>query len=54
MTSPANDVTVWINDVKGDSVPVRLKSSGTGYIGPQGEVYNNLPAIETLEYRYGR
>ena len=44
---------VWITNSNGSQVPVRLARSGPAYIGPRGEIYNQLPSQAQLRPVYG-
>ncbi|MDD5747232.1 MAG: hypothetical protein PHO30_08225 [Candidatus Omnitrophica bacterium] len=46
-------VTVNIPDTKGGYTPVKLKKTANGYIGPQGEYYEQNPTVEQLKVLYG-
>ena len=46
-------VTVWITNSNGSQTSVRLRKSGPGYIGPQGEWYHRMPGNEQLRVVYG-
>lgn len=53
--SKADDAfTINIPSAKGGYVPVTLKKSGTGFIGPQGEYYPEFPKVELLKVMYGK
>ena len=46
--------TINIPSAKGGYVPVTLKKSGSGFIGPQGEYYPEFPKVELLKAMYGK
>jgi hypothetical protein len=46
-------VTVWITNSNGSTIPVKLRKSGPGYIGPRGEHYAQMPSNEDLAKVYG-
>jgi hypothetical protein len=46
-------VTVWITNSNGSTIPVKLRKSGPGYIGPRGEHYAQMPTPENLAKVYG-
>ena len=46
--------TVNIPDSKGGYTPVTIKKSGDGYIGPQGEYYQEFPKVEQLKTTYAK
>ncbi len=48
-----NSTIVWITNSNGSQVPVRLAKSGPAYIGPRGEIYNQLPTQDQLRPVYG-
>ena len=48
-----NAVTVNVTNSNGSVIPVRLARQGTGYLGPRGEYYNELPTQEQLRPVYG-
>jgi hypothetical protein len=48
-----NVVTVWITNSNGSRTPVRLRRQGPSYVGPNGEVYNNMPTEDELRPIYG-
>ena len=43
-----NTVTVWITNSNGSKTQVRLRRSGSGFIGPNNEYYDNMPTNEQL------
>ena len=53
MKQEMNIVTVNITNSNGSISTVRLTKSGTGYVGPRGEFYNNLPTEAELKPVYG-
>ncbi len=46
-------VVVEIHNDNGSITPVKLKKEGSGYIGPKGERYEELPTEEQLKPIYG-
>ena len=46
--------TINIPNDKGGYTAVRLKKSGNGYIGPQGEFYSEFPKVSQLKVIYGK
>jgi hypothetical protein len=38
----------------GNYTPVTLKRSGNGFLGPQGEYYDQFPSVEQLRLMYGK
>lgn len=48
-----NTVTVNITNSNGSITPVKLRKQGTGYVGPKGEFYSELPTAEQLKPIYG-
>jgi len=48
-----NSTIVWISNSNGSQVPVRLAKNGPAYIGPRGELYNQLPTQDQLRPVYG-
>ena len=48
-----NSTVVWITNSNGSQVPVRLAKNGPAYIGPRGEIYNQLPSQDQLRPVYG-
>ena len=46
--------TINIPDSRGGYTAVTLKKSGDGYIGPQGEFYNEFPSVEQLKAMYAK
>jgi hypothetical protein len=48
-----NTVTVNVANSNGSVTPVTLRRQGTGYVGPRGEFYNQLPTPEQLKPVYG-
>ncbi|MDE1920870.1 MAG: hypothetical protein KGJ09_02510 [Candidatus Omnitrophica bacterium] len=54
ITYSGDTVTVNIPNSTGGYTAVVLKRSGNGYIGPQGEYYDQIPSTEQLQAMYGR
>ena len=48
------DFTINIPNTHGGYTPVTLKSSGKGFIGPQGEYYPEFPKIKLLRVMYAK
>lgn len=46
--------TINIPNNKGGYTAVLLKRSGNGFIGPQGEFYNEFPKVSQLQVMYGK
>jgi len=46
--------TVNVPNASGGYTAVVLKRSGNGYLGPQGEYYDQIPSTEQLQAMYGR
>ncbi|MFA5292063.1 MAG: hypothetical protein WC496_03420 [Phycisphaerae bacterium] len=53
-TSAENSVTVWIDYVDGNKLPIVLSRQGEDYVGPKGEHYANVPSKEQLQMIYGQ
>ncbi len=53
-TYSGDTVTVNVPNSNGGYTAVVLKRSGNGYIGPQGEYYDQVPSTEQLQAMYGR
>jgi hypothetical protein len=53
-TYSENTATVNVPNSNGGFTAVVLKRSGNGYIGPQGEYYDQIPTTEQLQAMYGR
>ncbi len=47
-------VTISVPNSNGGYTAVVLKRSGNGYVGPQGEYYDQVPSTEQLQAMYGR
>jgi len=47
-------VTVNVPNNNGGYAAVVLKKSGTGFVGPQGEYYAQLPSVDQLQAMYGK
>jgi hypothetical protein len=50
----SDSFTINIPNNKGGYTAVTLKRSGNGYIGPQGEFYQEFPKVSQLEVMYGK
>ncbi len=48
----AEQVTVNVPNVQGGFTAVTIKKSGNGFVGPQGEFYNEFPKVEQLRVMY--
>ena len=53
-TYSGDTVTVNVPNSNGGYTAVVLKRSGNGYVGPQGEYYDQLPTTAQLQAMYGR
>ena len=56
VSQPVQDdgpVTVNIPNKKGGYTAVVVKRSGNGYVGPQGEYYDDFPKVTQLQAMYG-
>ncbi|MBF0511623.1 MAG: glycine zipper 2TM domain-containing protein [Candidatus Omnitrophica bacterium] len=53
-TYAGDTVTVNVPDRTGGYTSVVLKRSGNGYVGPQGEYYNQVPSTAQLQAMYGK
>jgi hypothetical protein len=47
-------ITVNIPNSQGGYIPVIIKKSGKGYIGPQGEYYPEFPKVAQLKALYSK
>ncbi|MBF0479147.1 MAG: hypothetical protein HQL26_06655 [Candidatus Omnitrophica bacterium] len=54
MQQSADYLTINIPNSRGGYTAVNIKRSGSGFIGPQGEYYPNMPSVEQLRALYGR
>lgn len=50
----SGEFTINVPNGDGSYTPVRLKKSGNGYTGPQGEYYEGNPSVEQLKVLYGK
>lgn len=48
------EFTVNIPDSKGGYVPVVIKKTANGFVGPQGEFYSEFPKVAQLQVMYGK
>jgi len=48
-----DSITLSIRDGDGGYISITVKPSGDGYVGPQGEYYDEFPKIEHLKIIYG-
>jgi hypothetical protein len=53
-TYSGDSVTVNVPNSSGGYTAVVLKRSGNGYVGPQGEYYDQVPTTAQLQAMYGR
>lgn len=53
-SSSEQTFTVNVPDNKGGYIPVVLKKSGSGYVGPQGEYYSEFPKVSQLQAMYSK
>ena len=53
-TYSGDTVTVNVPNSNGEYTAVVLKRSGNGYVGPQGEYYDQVPSTAQLQAMYGR
>lgn len=53
-TYSGDTVTVNVPSDNGGYTAVVLKRSGNGFVGPQGEYYDQVPSIDQLKAMYGR
>ena len=53
-TYSGDTVTVNISNSNGTYTAVVLKRSGNGYVGPQGEYYDQIPTTAQLQAMYGK
>jgi hypothetical protein len=53
-TYSGDSVTVNVPNSTGGYTSVVLKRSGNGYLGPQGEYYNEVPTTAQLQAMYGK
>jgi hypothetical protein len=53
-TYSGDTVTVNVPNSNGGYTAVELKRSGNGYVGPQGEYYDQIPATVQLQAMYGK
>ena len=53
-TYSGDTVTVNVPNNNGGYTAVVLKRSGNGYVGPQGEYYDQIPSNEQLQAMYGK
>ena len=51
--SYADSFTVNVPNSQGGYTAVVIQSSGTGYVGPRGEYYQNFPSVNQLQAMYG-
>lgn len=53
-TYSGDSVTVNVPNSNGSYTAVVLKRSGNGYVGPQGEYYDQIPSTQQLQAMYGK
>ncbi|MBF0570302.1 MAG: glycine zipper 2TM domain-containing protein [Candidatus Omnitrophica bacterium] len=53
-TYSGDSVTVNVSNSNGGYTAVVLKRSGNGYVGPQGEYYDQVPSEAQLQAMYGK
>ena len=53
-TYSGDTVTVNVPNSSGGLTAVVLKRSGNGYVGPQGEYYDQVPSTAQLQAMYGK
>ena len=53
-TYSGDTVTLNVPNSSGGYIAVVLKRSGNGYVGPQGEYYDQIPTTEQLQAMYGK
>jgi osmotically inducible lipoprotein OsmB len=53
-TYSGDTVTINVPNNNGGYTSVVLKRSGNGYVGPQGEYYDQVPTTSQLQAMYGR
>ncbi len=53
-TDAEESVTINIPNSKGGYTPVTIKKSGDGFVGPQGEQYQEFPKVEQLKTKYAK
>jgi len=53
-TYAGDTVTVNVPNSNGSYTAVVLKRSGNGYVGPQGEYYDQVPTTAQLQAMYGK
>lgn len=53
-TYSGDTVTVNVPNSNGTYTAVVLKRSGNGYVGPQGEYYDQIPTTAQLQAMYGK
>ena len=54
LADAGEEFTINIPNTHGGYTPVTLKSSGKGFIGPQGEYYSEFPKIKLLRVMYAK
>ena len=54
ITYAGDTVTVNVPNTNGGYTAVVLKRSGNGYVGPQGEYYDQIPTMAQLQAMYGK
>ena len=54
VTYAGDTATVNVPNANGGYTAVVLKRSGNGYLGPQGEYYDQIPSTAQLQVMYGK
>jgi hypothetical protein len=53
-SASGEDITINVSNAHGGYTAVTIKRSGEGFVGPQGEYYNEFPKVEQLRVMYGK
>ncbi|MBF0570308.1 MAG: glycine zipper 2TM domain-containing protein [Candidatus Omnitrophica bacterium] len=53
-TYSGDTITINVSNSNGGYTAVVLKRSGNGYVGPQGEYYDQIPSEAQLQAMYGK
>lgn len=48
-----NSITLKVRNKEGGFISITVRPSGSGYVGPQGEYYDEFPKIKHLKAIYG-
>lgn len=51
---PVGELTINVPNSQGGYTAVTLRRSGGGFVGPQGEYYQDVPSVDQLRALYGR